>query len=215
MLAIIQARSNSKRFKNKVLFPIYGKPMIEHVVNRVAKSNKIKKIIVSSSVNKSDDNLIKYLKSKKISYYRGSLQNVALRLYKTAEKYESDFFLRVNGDSPLIDFQLIDKIINTHNKAKKKFDIITNVFPRSFPKGQSVEIIKTSILKKYLKKFNALEKEHVTMFFYSNSKNFKIKNFTLKAKNKMMNLAVDTKMDLKRILKNFTKNKFKSFSLSK
>ena len=189
--------------------------MIEHVVNRVAKSNKIKKIIVSSSVNKSDDNLIKYLKSKKISYYRGSLQNVALRLYKTAEKYESDFFLRVNGDSPLIDFQLIDKIINTHNKAKKKFDIITNVFPRSFPKGQSVEIIKTSILKKYLKKFNALEKEHVTMFFYSNSKNFKIKNFTLKAKNKMMNLAVDTKMDLKRIIKNFTKNKFKSFSLSK
>ena len=189
--------------------------MIEHVVNRVSKSNRIKKIIVSSSINKSDDDLIKYLKSKKIDFYRGSLQNVALRLYKTAEKYESDFFLRVNGDSPLIDFQLIDKVISIHNKDKNKFDIITNVFPRSFPKGQSVEIIKTSTLKKNLKKFNALEKEHVTMYFYSNSKNFKIKNFTFKTKDKMMNLAVDTKIDLKRILTNFTKKKFKGFSLSK
>ena len=62
MLCIIQARSSSRRFKNKVLHLIYGIPLIQHVVNRVNKSNKVSKLVVSSSVEKSDDNLIFYLK---------------------------------------------------------------------------------------------------------------------------------------------------------
>ena len=65
MLAIIQARSNSKRFKNKVLYPIQKKPLIEYVYKRVSKSNKIKKIIVSTSKNKSDNDLVNFLKKKK------------------------------------------------------------------------------------------------------------------------------------------------------
>ena len=98
---------------------------------------------------------------------------------------------------------------------KKKFDLITNVFPRSYPKGQSVEIIKVSLFKKHIKKFSALEKEHVTMYFYKNFKNFNIKNFAFKGNKKIMNLSIDTKIDLKRILKNFTKKTLKTFSFSK
>ena len=77
MLCIIQARSSSKRFRNKVLYPVYGEPIIQHVVNRIKKSKKIKKLIVSSSLEKSDDNLIAYLKKNKINFYRGDLKNVA------------------------------------------------------------------------------------------------------------------------------------------
>ncbi|WP_415300327.1 cytidylyltransferase domain-containing protein [Candidatus Pelagibacter sp. Uisw_134_02] len=215
MLVIIQARSNSRRFRNKVLFPIYGIPIIQYVVTRAKASKNVKKVIVSSSINKSDDKLIRYLKDKKINFYRGNLQNVALRLYKTAQKNKSKFFIRINGDSPLIDTHLIDKAIKIHNNAKKKFDLITNVFPRSYPKGQSVEIIKVSLFKKHIKKFSALEKEHVTMYFYKNFKNFNIKNFAFKGNKKIMNLSIDTKIDLKRILKNFTKKTFKTFSFSK
>ncbi len=212
MLCIIQARSNSKRFNNKVLHLIYGTPIIKHVVNRIKRSKKITKIIVSSSSKKNDDNLISYLKKNRIKFFRGDLENVALRLYKTAKMNKAKFFVRISGDSPLIDPKLIDKAIRI-SQIKKRYDIITNVFPRTFPKGQSVEIIKTSIIKKYLGKFSKLDKEHVTKYFYDNSNKFIIKNFTFNDKNKIMKLSIDTKKDLKNILKKFNNKKFKNYSI--
>ena len=111
MLLLSKLWSNSKRFKNKVLHLIYGLPLIAHVINRVIKSKEITKLVVSSSMKKSDDNLISYLKTNNIEVFRGHLNNVAKRLYKTAEKYNSKFFIRINGDSPLIDYKLINKAI--------------------------------------------------------------------------------------------------------
>ena len=213
MLCIIQARSNSKRFKNKVLHPIHGVPLIQHVINRVKRSRRIKKLIVSSSFKKSDDNLISYLKKKRIKFFRGNLENVAMRLYKTAKLNKAKSFVRISGDSPLIDPKLIDKVIEI-SLREKYFDIITNVFPRTFPKGQSVEVIKTSLIKKYSKNFSKLDKEHVTKYFYDNSNYFLIKNFRFNGKNKMIKLSIDTKKDLKDILKKFDKKKFKNYSIN-
>ena len=68
MIAIIQARCNSKRFKNKVLEIFLGKPIIQHVVDNVKKSKKLNMVIVATSKNKSDDKLIKYLKKKKYKF---------------------------------------------------------------------------------------------------------------------------------------------------
>ena len=186
--------------------------MIQHVINRVKRSKKIKKLIVSSSSKKNDNNLIKYLKKNKIKFFRGELENVSMRLYKTAKKNKAKFFVRISGDSPLIDPKLINKAISILEK-NKKYDIITNTFPRTFPKGQSVEVIKTTILKRYAKNFSKTDKEHVTKYFYENSNKFLIKNFAFNGKNKIMKLSVDTKNDLKVILKKFNKKKFKEYSI--
>ena len=135
-----------------------------------------------------------------------------MRLYKTAIKHKAKFFVRISGDSPLIDPKLIDKAIKI-SKKNKNYDIVTNVFPRTFSKGQSVEVIKTSILKKYSRNFSKLDKEHVTKYFYKNFNKFLIKNFTFSDKNKTMKLSIDTKKDLKNILKKFNKKKFKNYSI--
>ena len=111
MLTIIQARTNSKRFKNKILYPINGKPLIWHVINSIKNSKKVTKIIVSTSNIKNDDKLIKYLRKIKISYFRGDLNNVAKRLLETAISYKKNFFIRINGDSPLIESKIIYKVI--------------------------------------------------------------------------------------------------------
>ena len=95
MLAIIQARTSSRRFKNKVLYPIYGIPLIQHVVNKVKKSKKISNIVVATSSNKEDKKLIDYLKKNKINYFKGELNNVALRLYETAKLHKKNFFVDV------------------------------------------------------------------------------------------------------------------------
>jgi len=83
------------------------------------------------------------------------------------------------------------------------FDLITNVFPKTFPKGQSVEILKTSCLENNLKKFNKKDKEHVTRYFYKNYKLFSILNLKNRDTKKMFNMAIDTKQDLTLLLKKY------------
>lgn len=213
MIVIIQARSNSKRFNNKVLYKVYNRPIIWHVISKIKKNKKVKKVIVATSDQKTDDKLIKYLKSIKINYFRGSLNNVAKRLCDAAEKNKANFFMRISADSPLIDPAVIDKALKIFNSQKRKYDIITNVFPRSYPKGQSVEIIKTSMLRNSLIKFNNDQREHVTSYFYKNNKKYMIKNF-INIKNKTkIKLSIDTKKDLKGILKKFKEKNFTNFSL--
>ena len=212
MLAVIQARTSSRRFPNKILKKIYGKPLIYHVILKLSKSKKISKIIVATSNKKTDDKLVKFLKKIKVQFFRGSLTNVAQRILDLASSKKQRFFLRISGDSPLIDYRLIDKAISILNK-NMNYDIVTNIFPRSFPKGQSVEIIRTNILKAHINKMSKLEKEHVTKYFYKNSKNFYIKNFRNKLNNKSIKLAVDTKIDLLKILKKIDKKNFENYSL--
>ena len=215
MLAIIQARTSSKRFNNKILFPIYGTPLIGHVVEKLRKSKKIKQIIVATSNHKTDNKLVKYLKKEKIKFFKGDLNNVARRLYKLAQSKKAKYFVRISGDSPLIDYKLVDEALEILYKNKKEYDLVTNVFPRTFPRGQSVEIIKTETLGKNLKKFSKLEQEHVTVYFYKNYKNYLIKNFTFKNKTKIMKLSIDTKKDLVKILNKFDEKEIKNFLLKK
>ena len=174
MIVIIQARSGSKRLKNKVLTYINQKPLIWYVINQVKKSKNVKKILISIPKKNSDNKLYQYLKDN-YNVYRGDEVNVAKRMMFAAKKYNAKFFVRISADSPLINPKLIDQFIKV-KKENKNYDIITNVFPRTFASGQSIEIIKTKILEKNIKFMKKNELEHVTKFFYKNYKKFKIKN---------------------------------------
>ena len=202
MIVIIQARMSSSRFKQKVMYEVKEKPLIWYVINSIKKSCKVKKIIIATSKNKTDDKLCYYLKKNKISVFRGNLNNVAERLYSLASKLKSKNFIRISGDSPFMDYKIIDRAINIHRKKPNKYDLITNIFPRTFPRGRSVEIIKTKSLKKILPFINKDEKEHVTKFFYRNKEQFCIKNFKTNKKN-LSNLAIDTKKDLEKLRNRF------------
>jgi len=202
MLAIIQARTSSKRFPKKVLYKINSKPLIIWVVNNVLKSKLISNLIIATSKDKSDNQLVNLIKKSKYKFYRGSLKNVALRMLKVAQINNAKYFVRLSGDSPLIDYKIINRAIKILKK-NNNIDIVTNVFPRTYPSGQSIEIIKTKILKKYISNFNRSEKEHVTTFFYSNSNKFRIINFKKNTNNykNLPKLSIDYKSDLKKIKK--------------
>ena len=194
---------SSKRFKGKVLYKIKKKPLIWYLINNIKKSKKVTNIIVATSKNKSDDPLTKYLKRINIKFFRGNLNNVMKRLFDLSKKLKKKYFLRISADSPLIDYKIIDRAILLANK-KKKFDLITNVFPRSYPSGQSTEIIRSDILGNALNnpKITKYDLEHVTTFFYKNYKKYKIINFSTKKKyyNKF---SIDYKNDLGNLEKYF------------
>ena len=185
------------------MFKINKKPMILHVIENLKYSKFRNQILVATSNSKSDNDLVRYLKSINVDFHRGNLVNVAKRLFDGAKKRGRKYFIRISADSPLIDSKILDKMISIFKKEKfKNYDIITNVFPKTFPKGYSIEIIKTSTIGKNLKFMNLSEKEHVTKFFYKNHEKFKIKNvMNFNRKKYRLNRTVDKKKDLKIINK--------------
>ncbi len=210
MLLIIQARLSSKRLPEKVLKKINGIELIKHIIRNLRISKYNFKIIVATSKNKSDKKLVSFLKRNDIEYFCDSLNNVSNRLLKCAIAYRAKYFIRISGDSPFIDKRILEKMV-TFFKKKNKFDLITNVYPRTFPKGQSIEIIKTNCLKKILsRKLSNYHKEHVTKFIYDNSKLFKIKNISNLIDQSNYSLCVDTNKEL-----NLFKKKLKNISLVK
>jgi spore coat polysaccharide biosynthesis protein SpsF (cytidylyltransferase family) len=208
VLCIIQARYSSKRLPGKVLKKILGTTVLERVINQVKKSKKINKIIIATSKHKSDKKIINFCKRNKINCILGPLNNVFKRFYSIIIQEHCKSFVRISADSPLLDYSLIDKAVTLFNK--NRYDIITNVFPRTFPKGFSVEVINSKIiLNSLLKIKKKRHQEHLTSFFYDNYKKFKIKNFYNKINYSNINLSIDNLSDfirVKNIIK-FCKNK--------
>lgn len=208
MLCIIQARYSSKRLPGKVLKKILGAEILKRVFQQVKKSKKISKIIIATSKHKTDKKIINFCKKNKIQCISGPLNNVFKRFYSIIVHEHCKSFVRIAADSPLIDPSLIDRAVTIF--SKNRYDIVTNVFPRTFPKGFSVEVINSKLILDFLLKIKKKRhKEHLTTFFYDNYNNFKIKNFYNKINNSNINLSIDSFTDfirVKSILK-FCKNK--------
>lgn len=138
IVAAIQARMNSKRLPGKPLMKICAKSMLEHILERLLKSRFIGTVCVATSDNPRDDELARYLESKKIPYFRGPEEDIVGRLYGTAEKFKAETLVRVWGDCPLIDVSVIDKMLDEY--FKKKADYATNSSPSSYPFGMNAEV---------------------------------------------------------------------------
>lgn len=193
--AIIQVRLSSKRLKNKAMIEINKNPIIYYVRKRVENSKNIKRIIIACSDEEKDDPIYNYCISKNYLVERGNLHNVVDRYLKIIKKFNLSSFVRITGDSPCIDPKLIDKAIKLY--INNQCDLLTNVFPRSYPKGVSVEVVNAKTFQilrnKRISKFN---KEHITSYFYENSKKFRILNFKSLTNQRHKSLALDTKKDL-------------------
>ncbi len=176
--AIIQARCNSTRLKDKVLYSVNNLSLIEFLVKRLSKSKKIHEIIVATTKDKSDDDLVKLLKKKKIKFFRGDINNVLKRYFDASKKFGLDTIIRVTGDCPLIDCKIVDKFIDSFHNQKNKIDLLYEGEKLTFPDGIGVEIFSKKTLKLALKKVKTnYDKEHVTTLI-KKSKSFSKKSFS-------------------------------------
>ena len=197
---IIQARINSSRLPRKVLALVNGKPLLNYLFNNLLKSFNREKIILATSNKSHDKPIIKFCKEQNINCFIGSLSDVAKRMLSVAKYYNTDAFVRINGDSPFIDSKIIIRALSIFNDGN--YDLVTNTFPRSFPIGQSVEVIDTKKFEKTYKKMTKPEEfEHITKYYYNNKDQFKIKNFQNEQDLSSYRLVIDTKEDLNRMKK--------------
>ena len=210
IIAIIQARLGSTRFKNKILKKIGDKTIVEFLYKRISSIKNIKKTIIATTKSKIDDELYNFLKKKNINVFRGSESNVLKRFYEVSKLNTSDYIIRICCDCPFIDLNILKKMIN---KAKEKeLDYISNTIKPTFPDGLDVEIFKTKILKKaYFNTSNKYDKEHVTPYIIRNA--IKKENFEFKKDLSNYRLTIDEPNDYKVIIKTYKLLKNKEINI--
>lgn len=169
---IILSRYSSSRLPGKALMKINGKEILNYIVERLLKVVSRNNIVIATSFDQSDDKIAEFALRNNVNCFRGSLENVSLRFCQAAEYYNFDYAIRINGDNIFLDIELLRSMITL--TKNKDFDFISNVKGRTFPKGMSIEIVKTEYYKAQLKKINLSPElfEHVTLFLYSLDGNF-------------------------------------------
>ena len=203
IIIVLQARCGSRRFKNKSLYPINGIPISILCAKRLTYKSNLR-IILATSKNKVDDNLVELAKHFKINYFRGSEKNVLNRLISASKRFDNETILiRATADNPLTDSDFVKKCIKIYLKHKLNY-----FFPKqdyfNIPHGLNIEIISLGLLRK-LPKTNQ-NKQHVT---FSIKKKFNpklIKEKFLKKKIKNKNYTIDYVQDyimVKKLMEKF------------
>jgi len=192
---IIQVRMTSKRLPGKVLRSLYGKPMLQYLFESTVHCEGIEELIVATSTESTDDPIFHFCEAYGVSCKRGPLEDVAGRFAEIVQDLNLGAFVRINGDSPLLDYRLISRAVQ--NFKKGNYDIATNVLKRTFPKGQSVEVVQAStFLNAYSSMSSAYEREHVTPYFYARQSDFSIYNFESENDYGEIQLSVDSQEDM-------------------
>jgi spore coat polysaccharide biosynthesis protein SpsF len=162
IVAIIEARMTSSRLPGKVLLPADGKPMLEHLVNRLRAAPSIERVMIATTDNATDEPLVQLAHRLGIGSFCGSEPDVMQRVMKAARSVDADIIVGVTGDCPLIDPMVTEQVIRLflNNSA----DYATNGHIPTYPEGLGVQVYRRTTLELSLAMTaDAFEHEHVTL----------------------------------------------------
>lgn len=171
---IIQARMGSTRLPGKVMKKLAGKEVLWHVVDRLKRSKHLKQIIVATTTNVMDDEIVEFCKKNNILYYRGDEKDVLKRYYEAAKYYKLDVGVRVTSDCPLIHPIVVDTLIE--ELSNKHLDYVTNSFKSTFARGLECSAFTFEALEKcFLEATLEPHREHVVLYIRENLNLFRTK----------------------------------------
>ena len=205
---IIQARMGSSRLPGKALMKSdSGKPLLYYVINQLRYCSKVKNLVIATTTNQEDDEIEKFANDNSVNIFRGKEKDVLDRYFQCAKKYSFSTIVRITADCPLIDPQIVDKVIEQF--FSENYDFATNTLTRTFPIGTDVEVFSFSALNKAWENAQLpSEREHVTPYLH-NKENFKIINVENDKNISNLRLTVDRIEDfelIKQILNNISIN---------
>jgi len=203
---ILQARMNSERLPGKVMKPVGGKPLIGVLINRIL--NPEIPVLLATSVNPENDELVDFAMKSGIEVFRGSENNVLERYFQAAKSVNADLVFRLTGDNPFIDAGLIQDVLNCYVSHESPRTYVSTGIGETFPLGISVEAFSFALLEEAFHQATLPgEFEHVTPYMYQNKGgNIKIVEFSSKLNRHHYRLTVDTPEDfelIRRLIEDF------------
>lgn len=163
IVAVVQARMGATRFPNKVMLPVCGTPMIGLLLERLARSRRIDQIVLATSTDARNEPLVYYVRGLGYATYQGSENDVLDRYFQTARQAAADVVVRITGDCPLIDPQLVDSVIDRFLDGGA--DYVSNISPPTYPDGLDTEVFSfTALQTAHGKASERAQREHVTPY---------------------------------------------------
>ncbi len=195
IICIIQARMGSSRLPGKVMKPLAGKEVLWHVWHRVRQCRLIDEIVIATSKGPADQILVDYCKRHGWNVTRGSERDVLERYHQAAVAFAADIVIRVTSDCPLIDPQILTRLI--HQFDPQQADYMSNCFPaRSFPVGTDCEIMTFAVLERAQREATSdFDREHVTPYLYTNPDLFRLAGLANAHDQSNVRLTLDTLKD--------------------
>jgi spore coat polysaccharide biosynthesis protein SpsF (cytidylyltransferase family) len=162
----VLCRYSSRRLPGKILREICGRPVLDHIVDRLRSGVPGIPVAVATSDQPDDDPVASRCATLGVDCHRGSIDDVAGRFLDCAESRGWDFAVRVNGDNLFADVALLRRLIDA--ARTDAYDFITNVPGRTYPYGMSVEVLRTSFYRDVMQATTDPEdREHVTRRLYA------------------------------------------------
>jgi len=189
-IALIAVRLASSRLPNKAMMPILGKPMIEHMLDRIQRANTVDDILIATTSLPSDDPLEALAEQHGVGCFRGSVDDVLGRMTAAVEASQADLVVEMLGDNPLVHADLIDDVIEFYRAEEVDYAAnVTVEYPHAgpevakFPVGIRVQVFTPSVLSKCNRLVTKDEhREHSTSHIYENPDLYSLAYFEAKGK---------------------------------
>lgn len=170
---IVQARMGSSRLPGKVLMPLCGRPMIEHLLARLARSRRVDAVWVATTVSPKDDALFEFLTGKGVNVHRGPEEDVLTRYVETARRSGADVVVRHTADCPLLDPQLVDDVVGAFMSSE--YDYMKPLHEDGMIRGLDTEVVTLeALLRADRLARDAPSREHVTLYLYRHPQEFAV-----------------------------------------
>lgn len=166
--ALIPVRLASERLPGKALADISGRPMIAHLLDRVAASRFIrerKDVVVCTTTATSDDPLEAAVLAEGCSVFRGSVDDIIKRFSDAMAAFGFDAVIQADGDDPLSATECMDAT-TAALLADSALDIVTM---RGLPLGCATKSFTRIAMEKVLAAYRTERNDTGFIYFFTRS----------------------------------------------
>ncbi len=177
LLIIVQARMGSSRLPNKILMPLAGKPLLQRQVERIQAATAPFELIVATTTDRSDEPVRDLCKHINVKCFSGHPTDLLDRHFQAAVQEKADAVVKIPSDCPLIDPDIIDRVLNMFLLVHQHIDFVSNLHPPTYPDGNDVEVMPMNILETAWREAKKdFEREHTTPFIWEQPERFRLMN---------------------------------------
>ena len=187
----------SSRFPGKTLAPLYGRPMLERMIERLRRADRVDQIVVATTVDPDDDAIEELCRSLNVGCFRGSIDDVLSRVLRAAIAFDAELIVEMCGDCPLADPAVIDDAVNTFINGS--YDYVSTFLEPGYPVGVNAQVFPTSVLAEVASLTDdPNDREHVSLYIYEHPQKYRLHHLAPSAQMNRpdVRLTVDTMEDL-------------------
>jgi spore coat polysaccharide biosynthesis protein SpsF (cytidylyltransferase family) len=165
----------SSRLPGKVLHPVAGKPLLGHLLDRLALARRLDGVIVATSQRPENDAIEAYCRSRGTPCFRGDEDDVLGRMLGALRARNATVGVTVFGDCPLIDPAIVDHMVEVFQQAGGCYDFVGNDLRTTYPPGMEVEVYAMAAFEDSAQRCtDPAIREHGTLYIRQNPDRYRL-----------------------------------------